>query len=313
MSEIDPNQTLLRELEPTAAALLDRHLETSKEWFPHQLVPYGRGHDFGPDYVWSPDTLPVPQAVRDALALNLWTEDNLPYYTSTTEGMFGTNDAWGVWNQRWTAEEGRHSIVIRDYLTVSDGYDPIALERGRMQQVSTGKVPKPGTAADGFVYVALQELATRISHFNTGSMLKKVDPVGYLVMKRVAADENFHYLFYRDVASAAIELDPSTMVQAMERQVRWFEMPGTGVDGYSVMAKSIAEAGIYDMQIHYEQILLPVLFKHWHLDELEGLTPSAEQSRDRIMIYLGRMAKKIARDAERKAEQPGAIEQSVTS
>jgi acyl-[acyl-carrier-protein] desaturase len=33
--------------------------------------------------------------------------------------MFGRHAAWGEWDRRWTAEEGRHSIVIRDYLTVT--------------------------------------------------------------------------------------------------------------------------------------------------------------------------------------------------
>ena len=71
-------------------------------------------------------------------------------------------------------------------------------------------VPEPDTAAESLVYVALQELATRIAHRNTGRMIG--DPAGYDVMMRVAADENLHHLFYRDLATAAIELDPSTMV-----------------------------------------------------------------------------------------------------
>ncbi len=31
---------LLSELEPTATRLVERHLATSKEWFPHELVPW---------------------------------------------------------------------------------------------------------------------------------------------------------------------------------------------------------------------------------------------------------------------------------
>jgi hypothetical protein len=30
---------------------------------------------------------------------------------------FGRDGAWGTWTGRWTAEEGRHAIVMRDYLT----------------------------------------------------------------------------------------------------------------------------------------------------------------------------------------------------
>src|SRR5206468_4194750 len=124
-------------------------------------------------------------------------------------------------------------------------------------QVSCGIVPSPGSAHDSLVYVALQELATRVAHHNTGKMLD--DKAGYEVMKRVAADENRHHLFYRDLVTAAIELDPSAMVLAMERQVRTFEMPGTGIVDFVQHAKAIAKAGIYDFQIHHEQILVPVV------------------------------------------------------
>ena len=61
--------------------------------------------------------------------------------------------------------------MIRDYLTVTRAIDPVQLERARMAQVECGEVPEPATPHDGFVYVALQELATRISHHNTGKLL----------------------------------------------------------------------------------------------------------------------------------------------
>ena len=38
--------SMLRELEPTVEQLFDRHLATTKEWFPHEHIPYGRGRDF---------------------------------------------------------------------------------------------------------------------------------------------------------------------------------------------------------------------------------------------------------------------------
>ena len=162
---------LLAELEPTAARLLERHLSTTKEWFPHTLVPWSQGQDFEADYEWSPEGVQLSDEVRSALFVNLLTEDNLPYYFRTIERMFGADTAWGTWARRWTAEEGRHSIVIRDYLTVTRAIDPVQLERARMAQVECGEVPEPETPHDGFAYVALQELATRISHHNTGKLL----------------------------------------------------------------------------------------------------------------------------------------------
>ena len=97
-------------------------------------------------------------------------------------------------------------------------------------------MPDPPTIADGIVYVALQEIATRIAHRNTGKLLD--DPAGEAIMSRVAADENLHHLFYRDLASPALEIDPSAMVAAIERQVRHFEMPGAGIPDFKTHARA---------------------------------------------------------------------------
>jgi acyl-[acyl-carrier-protein] desaturase len=292
---------LLAELDPTAARLLDRHLAQAKEWFPHELVPWGRGRDFEAGWEWSPADTELSDEVRSSLFVNLLTEDNLPYYFRTIEAMFGRDSAWGEWSRRWTAEEGRHSIVIRDYLTVTRQLDPVALERARMAQVTCGQVPEPELPHDGLVYVSLQELATRIAHHNTGKQLD--DPVGYEVMKRVATDENRHYLFYRDATSAALELDPSGMVQAIERQVRCFEMPGTGIVDFEHHARAIARAGIYDFQIHHDQILAPVVLRHWGVEHLTGLTDEAERARDVLLKRIeriGRAGRRLARHRDRE-------------
>ncbi|MEZ5226971.1 MAG: acyl-ACP desaturase [Acidimicrobiales bacterium] len=191
---IDADIAFLAELEATAETLLERHLTQTKEWHPHTMVPWSRGRDFEPDYEWSPDEANIPADVRSALFVNLLTEDNLPYYFRDIERMFGTDGAWGEWVRRWTAEEARHSAAIRDYLTVTRAIDPVGLERARMIQMGGGEVPQPPNAASGMLYVTMQELATRISHRNTGKLLEGIDRAGYDIMRRVAIDENFHFL-----------------------------------------------------------------------------------------------------------------------
>ena len=300
------HQTFLAELEPVAAKLLDRHLASAKEWFPHELVPYSRGRDFAKGYEWSEDDANLagavlPDAVRSALYVNLLTEDNLPYYFRDIERMFGMDSAFGVWNRRWTAEEGRHSIAIRDYLTATRAIDPVQLERARMAQVSGGETPTPDSPLVGVVYVSLQELATRIAHRNTGKLIG--DPCGYDVMSRVANDENLHYLFYRDLASAAIELAPSEMVIAMEEVVRTFAMPGTGILDFDKHSAAIAQAGIYDATILHEQVFVPVILNHWRVQHLERLNAAAERAREALLKRierLGKLAKTLAARAERR-------------
>ncbi len=225
------------ELEPVVGELLERHLASTKEWFPHELVPYSRGRDFEAGRDWDPDdsAIVLDDAVRSALFVNLLTEDNLPYYSRDIDGRFGRDGAWGDWARRWTAEEGRHSIVIRDYLTVSRAIDPVVLERGRMAQVSKGEVPAPTSPFERrrLPHAAGARDADRTPQHRQDARRS----VGYELMARVAADENYHHLFYRDLASAAIELDPSAMVIAIEHEVRTFAMPGTGIPDFDKHAQ----------------------------------------------------------------------------
>ena len=295
---------LLHELTPVVEQLLERHLAASKEWFPHEHVPHGRGRDHVAGEVWSEDDADlgghtISPEVRSALYVNLLTEDNLPYYFRSVERMFGRDGAWGTWVRRWTAEEGRHSMVIYGYLAATRAIDLVELERGRMAQVSRGETPDPESVQDGFVYLALQELATRISHRNTG--LQIGDPVGYDVMKRVSGDENLHQLFYRDLAAAAVEADPNTMMIAMERQVRKFAMPGTGIPDFDRHAALIAKAGIYDLQIHHEQILAPVVLRQWDAANVSGLSGEGADAQERLMKRMAKSERVAKRYAEKRA------------
>ena len=277
---------LVDELTPTLERLFERHLGATKAWLPHELIPWERAADTDPRGEWNAERSPLAFGVRSALVVNLLTEDNLPYYYETIHRVFA-HDAWREWARRWVAEEMRHAIVIRDYITVTHAVDLAALEAGRMQQVSGGQVPDPVSVADTLVYVALQELATRIAHRNTGTMLD--DEAGYKVMARVAADENLHYLLYRDLVSAALEIDPSGTMLAIERQVRTFEMPGTGIPDFAALAVAIADTGIYDLPIHHDQVLAPVVLRHWNVESIEGLDAEAEQARTRLVEYIARV------------------------
>ena len=314
---------LLGELESRVVENLDRHLAVAQEWFPHEWVPWSRGRDFTGEegLPWTAGQSRLPEAIQAAFEVNLLTEDNLPFYHHELATRFGRSGAWGTWINRWTAEEARHAMSIRDYLILSRAVDPVALERDRMASMQagwtaerrgleTGSLPEDRRTGDmpaarrkdalhSLVYVTLQELATRISHRNTGKLLD--DPAGYEIMKRVAVDENHHFLFYRDVASAALELWPSEMMMAIDVEVRGFEMPGTGIENFSEHARAIARAGIYDYGIHHDQILEPVVMRHWKIDALEGLTPEAEQARERVVAFIDRVGRVGERQRERAA------------
>jgi acyl-[acyl-carrier-protein] desaturase len=174
------------------------------------------------------------------------------------------------------------------------------LERGRMDHVSRGYYPAGEfDALDGLVYVTLQELATRISHRNTGAITE--DPVAEKLMARIAIDENLHYIFYRDVTAAALEIDPSGTMRAIHWQVAGFSMPGLELPGFREKAISIAKEGIYDLRIHHDQILVPVLFKQWRIDQIQGLDAGAERARDETMKVLDAIDRAASRFEEKRA------------
>ena len=288
---------LLAEIEPAVAKLVDRHLAVAKEWFPHDFIPYSQGRDFDKE-PWTPDQARLTGIAQTAFEVNLLTEDNLPSYHYLIRAIFEKGDgAWKFWVGRWTAEEGRHAIVIRDYLVVTRNIDPILLERGRMQNVQLG-YGRPMNALRGLAYTSFQELATRVSHQNTGRY--SADPVADRIMSRVAADENLHMVFYRDALSAAFEVDPSAVMKAITEEVLTFEMPGAGITGFVRKAAKMAEAGIYDLRIHHDDILWPLL-RHWRVFERTDLDAEAEHARDNLARVLGKLDASAKKYEERRA------------
>jgi acyl-[acyl-carrier-protein] desaturase len=295
---------LLTELEPVVAAELDRHLATAKEWFPHQYVPWSRGRDYDGPFdgePWSSEDSAVSPAARDALIVNLLTEDNLPGYHREISTIFGRDGAWGTWVDRWTAEENRHGIVIRDYLTVTRAVDPVALERARMTHMASGYDADHGDKMlHGVAYVSFQELATRVSHRNTGRA--SGDPACERLLTRVAADENLHMLFYRNLLAAAFELAPGATMRAVTDVVKDFRMPGHTIDGFLRKSVAIANAGIYDLRVHLDDVLTPVL-RQWQIFEMTGLDAEGESAREELADFLAGLDTAATRFVDRRAER----------
>ena len=150
------------------------------------------------------------------------------------------------------------------------------------------------------VYVCLQELATRISHRGTGKLLE--DQAGYKVMARVATDENLHFLFYRDLVNAALEVDPSSTVMAIERQVRDFEMPGTGIPGL-LRARPGHRQGrhLRPASSTTSRSSCPWCSATGAWPTLEGLSDEADQARHSVIDRIDRIGRAGRRMAERRA------------
>jgi len=294
MTVLDLRRSELSEvLETRLAVATDRHLSVAKEWFPHDYVPWSEGSDFdGAPYDERQSRL--SPAVRAAVQLNLLTEDNLPAYHRELDRAFGDGEPWRTWVDRWTAEEGRHAIALRDYLIVTRSVDPVVMERERMATVSTGFRAGDKDALRTLAYVSFQELATRVSHRNTGKL--SGDAGLEKLLARIATDENLHMVFYRDLIAAALEADPAAALTAIAAELETFAMPGANAPQFRRRAAVVARAGIYDLRVHRDEIVQPLL-RYWGVFELTGLGGAAEQARERIAAFCAELDRRIERSA----------------
>ncbi|KGN34120.1 acyl-ACP desaturase [Knoellia sinensis KCTC 19936] len=292
---------LLREMNQVVETNLNRHIGVAKEWYPHEFIPWSDGRNFDglmDGEAWSPDDAPISEVARSALIVNLLTEDNLPSYHHEIALIFGRDDAWGEWVHRWTAEEGRHGIAMRDYMLVKRMVDPKALEDFRMTHMSQGyESAHSGELLHSLAYVSFQELATRVSHRNTGKFTD--DPMADQLLQRIAADENLHMIFYRNLLGAALELDPNGSMMAIRDVVKGFQMPGTDIPGFQRKAVEMAVAGIYDLRQHRDDVVAPVL-RFWKVWDLEGLSDEGEAARLELSAFMDDLDTKASRFEDKR-------------
>lgn len=317
------DKDLLTELEPAAEANLNRHLAMAVEWHPHDYVPWDQGRNFaamgGQD--WDPEQSQLSEVAKAAMITNLLTEDNLPSYHDQAAEFFSLDGPWGTWVGRWTAEEARHSIVIRDYLVVTRGVDPVALEQARMVHMTNGFRASAEEEARhrtdfllSIAYVSFQELATRVSHRNTGKVCN--DPIADRMLARVAADENLHMIFYRNMCGEALDLAPDQALEAVGAVVENFRMPGQGMPNFRRNGMIMAKHGIYDLRQHLEEVVMPVLRK-WRIFERNDFTARGELRREQLAAYLADLEGQVGKFEEQRdrmlAREALRLEKAVTA
>ncbi|MBA3524152.1 MAG: acyl-ACP desaturase [Geodermatophilaceae bacterium] len=299
MSVLTSEAGLLHELEPVVAENLDRHLKLAKEWHPHDYVPWDEGRNFafmgGED--WSPEQSRLDPVAKTAMIVNLLTEDNLPSYHREIATRFGRDGAWGTWVGRWTAEEGRHGVALRDYLVVTRGVDPVELERARMDYMTAGYDSGDKTALEAVTYVSFQELATRVSHRNTGRATGC--PVAEKLLARIATDENLHMVFYRNIVDAALDREPNATMQAVATEVMNFSMPGANMAGFTRSAATMAKAGIYDQRLHHDEVIMPIL-RQWRIFDRDDFTDAGAKARDDLAAFMTELDAKASTFVDRR-------------
>jgi acyl-[acyl-carrier-protein] desaturase len=189
---------------------------------------------------------------------------------------------------------------MRDYLLTTRAVDPVELERLRMHHMSEGfESDNAHGMLHTVAYVAFQELATRVSHRNTGK--ESGDPVCDRMLARIATDENLHMVFYRNLLGAALELAPDQTMRAIRDVVVGFRMPGHGMPGFERSAARIAIGGIYNLRIHHDDVLMPVL-RHLKVLETAGLGPDGLKAQQELGFFMGELnAQAVKFEGKREA------------
>ena len=117
-----------------------------------------------------------------------------------------------------------------------------------------------------------------MSHRNTGRSTGC--PIAEQLLARIALDENLHMIFYRNLVAAAFEIAPDATMAAVRDEVVGFQMPGATMPDYLRNSVTIAKAGIYDLRLHHDAVVAPIL-KFWQVFERTDLGPAGEQARER--------------------------------
>ncbi|MDG1988779.1 MAG: acyl-ACP desaturase, partial [Acidimicrobiales bacterium] len=98
-----------------------------------------------------------------------------------------------------------------------------------------------------------------------------------------------------------------SVLNAIHQVLANFQMPGTGIPNFNRRAVAIARAGIYNLRIHAEQVVQPLL-RHWRIDAIEGLDARASELQEKILsipdtliaqaeAFEARLSKRDARTA----------------
>ncbi|MEU2039308.1 acyl-ACP desaturase [Nocardia niwae] len=285
MQTLLTDRELLESLAVDVELLLRKHVDVADGWQPHDLVPWDDGRNFaflgGSD--WTPEQSELGETAKLALTVSVLIADNLPSYHREI-GKYLRTGAWWRWVGRWTAEENRHEITIRNYLMVTRAVDPVELERLRMEHMTKGFRRPAMHLLDVLANCAFEEAASAVRHRNTAALGE--NPLVTAIAERIALDDELQSVFFADLIAAALDLVPDQTMRAIADRVAGFEVPTVALpDGRSSDAV-LAEAGIYDRAKEGELVFAPLL-RRWNVFTRTDFGPEGEAARDELAHLRG--------------------------
>ena len=287
-------------LEPLVEDMMEDHLRKRKLWFPSDFLPADEQMDDDQERKSAQlreRARGLPDHLRVAVALNLLTEEGLPHFHRVISNYLGNENPWSTWNFLWTAEENRHGMVLHDYVREARLFRMREIEQMQYAYVNAGFTPEWNDPYQIFVYTTLQERATQVSHRNTGRLAEDHEPMLRGILKSVAADEARHYVFYRGVFEAILQMDPNRALESALTIMPSLEMPGSTMPGYREMADVVRRSAIYDAW-EYKKIVEEAIGA-WNIEGLGNLDASGREAQEKIMAIPARLDR-VAKRTERR-------------
>ncbi|WP_026919479.1 acyl-ACP desaturase [Gordonia shandongensis] len=282
------NEDLINALEKALPEIAEEHQQEATAWNPGDWVPWDLGRNFaflgGEDYDPSDSTLD-PTAAAGLVAL-LLTKDNLPSYHRILGMHFPPFSDWRNLVGVWTAEDNRHSIVLRDYLVVTRASDPVDAENRRRIHVVAGWRQNPDalelTPMDALALLAVHE--NQCVGFVSRLRDRADDDVLTTILDKIRADDSVQAATFEAFLSAGLVADQEATVAAVDRALEAMEPIGSDIADFDEQRALIADFENESTNAAVAARLVDEL----KLDSLQELSADAEAARSRILARAGR-------------------------
>nr|WP_221247235.1 acyl-ACP desaturase [Gordonia humi] len=275
---------LIAALEKALPEIAEEHSQAALDWNPGEWVPWSKGRNFaflgGEDFEPGQATL-SPTAAAGLLAL-LLTKDNLPSFHRVLARHFPPFTDWRQLIGVWTAEDNRHSIVLRDYLVVTRAMDPVDAENRRRIHVVAGWKQTPEAVADLGPLETLAVLAVHENqcvHFITELLAYAEDPDLVTILEKIRTDDAAQAAMFQAYLMAGIVADQETAVLAVDKALANIEPIGSDVADFDTQREYISD--FEDVASH--AAIAAKLADELKLESLQSLSAQAEAARTRIL------------------------------
>ena len=275
---------LITALEKALPEIAEEHAEAALHWNPGDWVPWDKGRNFaflgGEDFEPGQETL-SPTAAAGLLAL-LLTKDNLPSIHRVLSIHFPPFSDWRQLIGVWTAEDNRHSIVLRDYLVVTRAMDPVDAENRRRIHVVAGWKQTP-EGIDGLgpldVLAILAVHENQCAHFITNLIEYAEDPDLVTILEKIRTDDAAQAAMFQAYLMAGAVADQEATVLAVDRALAGIEHIGSDIADFDAQREYISDFE----DVASDAAIAAKLAQELKLESLQSLSDEAQAARARIL------------------------------